>query len=111
MSHPIEIPQRVQLLDASGQVTGSYVPEGVLQQLLAERDRLLDEIKRLQQTLKQAEADRDRLRRSFEAMEQDYAPLLKRELEDAEKNGVTLGQFIDELERDLKGVDQGNGNG
>ncbi len=31
MSHPIEIPQRVQLLDSAGQVISSFVPESVLQ--------------------------------------------------------------------------------
>jgi len=93
--------ERVQLLDSSGQVTGSFVPEGVLQQLLAERDRLADELKQLQQVLKQTEADRDQQRRAFESLEEMCAPLLRKELQETEKNGVTLGQVIAELERDL----------
>jgi hypothetical protein len=101
MSHPIEMPQRVQLLDSSGQVTGSFVPENVLQELFAERNRLQEEVKRLQQVLQQAESDRDRLQRSFEFIVADYEPLLKKELEETEKNGITLLEVINQMEQDV----------
>ncbi len=98
MSHPIEIPQRVHLLDSSGQVTDSLVPEGVLQQLLLEQERLREEIERLRQALAQAQSEREQHRRAFESLEEFCGPLLARELEVTAKNGPTLGEVVEELD-------------
>jgi hypothetical protein len=95
----------LELRDAAGHTVGIFWAQKAVQDLTAERDRLRAEVAELRQAL---DAARQELRDKAAIMaERD---LYLRELEEfwvdrmaeADKDGVDLGEFITELEQDLR---------
>ncbi len=106
MSHPIEVSQRVQILDPEGKVTGSFVPERLFQQLMSERDDLRAEIDRLREevaNLRKANAstelERDQYLKSLYFLLPKDFTFTEEEILDLQQNGVSLEETIEAIRR------------
>lgn len=105
MSDSFDLSQKLELRDAAGHTIAIFWAQKTVQELIAERDHLRTEMAELRQAL---DAARQEVRDKAAIMaERD---LYLRELEEfwaeriaeVNKNGVDFGDFLAELEQDLR---------
>lgn len=111
MSNQIDLSQRMEIRNATGDTVGIVLAPKAVQELTTERDQLREETNRLRvevTELKRALDEAQRAVRDKDAIEAER-DLYLRELEEfwtekiaeTQKNGADFREFIAELERDL----------
>jgi hypothetical protein len=104
MSESLDNGHELELRDATGRSLGVFVSNRVVQELTAERDRLRAELERVRQetqALAERVAKQDEKLAAFTAALQEYITFTPEELADLEKNGESLTEFIERMEREF----------
>lgn len=100
MSSPREPGPGFELRDPAGRTLGVFVPDGVIQDLRAECERLRRQVAQLQ-------TERDDYLQALRRLTGGDSPLTREELEELQKTSVPFEQVIDLIERELQGRGHG----
>jgi chromosome segregation ATPase len=117
MSELSNLVQAVELLDARGRSLGLFRSEEVVKELVVERDRLRQELAQLQAKLSATAGECDRLREelvgtrrerdeylhSLHFLTRQQFAFTPEEIATLDREGLPLGQVVDEIERRVKG--------
>jgi hypothetical protein len=100
MSKPIKLDETLVLRDASGAALRIFVPEDALNELLAESDRLRQQVAEQQKQIDALQEDcNGYLQTIFALLPRSEVSFTREELVDLERNGVSMRQVVEEVEK------------
>ena len=108
MSAPDGMGERFEVRDATGKTLGFFVPDGVVNALVAERDALRQrlaelqaEVERLRKEVEEVREERDEYLEAVNYLTSEDCTFNAREFAEMKRNGVPFEQVIAEVEQIL----------
>jgi len=111
MADMINLDQKLEVRDPSGKMVAFLVPERMLRDLLAEQDRMRQELLRSEQARQEIEKERDRYRMLHQALGELYRPHFEKEFEEQKETGIPFELLIQEMDKVAEANSGRNQNG